>query len=331
MKINSKIIGSQSTYVIAEAGINHNGDIKIAKEMISRASTIGVDAVKFQTFFPEELFSESLNPDLFDWVKELSFTKKEHLELMNYAKDLKIEFLSTASGKRSLNLLLDIKIKAIKIASTDVNNLDFIKLIAKSKLPIILSTGMSSLPEIIDAHNIITEQKSPHCILHCISSYPTPLNQTHLSNINYFQSLFDVPIGYSDHTIGIDAPLSAVTLGASVIEKHFTLDKNMDGPDQKLSSDPNEFKLLVKKIRIIEKMLGKNRKKIFDSEKIFQTNMRKSIGASTNIPKNTKITRSMLQLFRPGTGIPPANMNYLIGLKTKQSIKKGQIISWDMI
>jgi N,N'-diacetyllegionaminate synthase len=330
MKIGRKTIGTKSTYVIAEAGINHNGDFEIAKQMITEASSTGVDAIKFQTFFPEELFSPLLNPDLFDWVKKLSFTKKQHIELKKYASSQNLEFLSTASGKKSLNLLLDIKISALKIASTDINNLDFIKLMIKTKLPLIVSTGMSSLSEIIQVHNLIKEFNSPHCILHCNSSYPTPIKEANLSNIPYFASIFDVPIGYSDHTIGVDVPLSATTLGASVIEKHFTLDKNMDGPDQKLSADTKDFRKLVSQIRRIEKMFGKHRIKINSSEKVFQKNMRKSVGARTDIPKNTKIKSSMLQLFRPGIGIPPTEMKNLINLTSKMGIKKGQLISWNM-
>lgn len=331
MKIGRHEIGfGKSVYVVAEAGINHNGNIEIAKEMIQSASKCGANAIKFQTIIPEELFSEKLNPELFDFAKKLSFTKKQHMELKKYAGENKIEFFSTPLGKRSAKLLFDIGVKTMKIASGEITNHEFIKAAAKLRLPLIISTGMTTISEIASVVEIVRNEKCPFALLHCVSSYPTPIEEANLSTITFLQKIFDTPVGYSDHTIGIEACLAAVSLGACIIEKHFTLDKNMEGPDQKLSSDPNEFAELVSKIRIIEKSLGMHRSGVIKSEEKFRKLMRKSIGTTTDIHAGTKIKKSMLRVFRPGIGISPTMIDTLIGMKINKNVKKGMLLTWDM-
>ena len=326
---NKKIGKNQPVFIVAEAGINHNGDLDIAKNLIKEASKCGADAVKFQTIITDELFSKKLNPELYELVDKWVLNKKDHLILMDYAKKYHIQLFSTPMGEKTTKLLVSLGMPVIKIASGDLNYHQFLKTVAKTKTPIIISTGMSKLSEIISAVEII---KSEHCqfaILHCNSSYPTPMEDANLSTIPYLQNMFDVPIGYSDHTDGIDACLAAVAIGANILEKHFTLDKEMDGPDQKLSADPKDFSKLVKKTRLIEKALGTPRTGVTKSEQQFVNKMRKSVGASVDIPINTKITKSMLTAFRPGTGISPTMIEHLIGLRTKKLINKGTQLSWD--
>ncbi|RZD44666.1 MAG: N-acetylneuraminate synthase [Thaumarchaeota archaeon] len=327
---NKKIGKNYPVFIIAEAGINHNGDINIAKKLIKEASNCGADAVKFQTIITDELFSKKLNPELYELVNKWVLSKRDHLILMDYAKKNKIEFFSTPMGKKTTKLLVSLNISAIKIASGDLDYHEFLKYVAKTKSPMIISTGMSKISEIASAVEIIKSENCKFALLHCNSSYPTPIEDANLSTIPYLQKMFDVPIGYSDHTDGIDACIGAVALGANILEKHFTLDKEMDGPDQKLSADPKEFSELIRKTRFMEKALGKPRSNITKSEQKFVKRMRKSIGVSKNIPAKTKITKSMLTAFRPGNGISPTMIEHIVGLKTKKAIDKDTQLSWDM-
>ena len=318
-----------SVYVIAEAGINHNSDIQIAKKMIETASKCGADAIKFQTFTPDELFSELINPELYNLSKTWVLTKNDHIELQKHAKKNKIDFFSTPCGIKSANLLKKIKVPFIKIASGELTNLELIDYISKMKIPMMISTGMTSISEISKVVEIVQSNNCPFSLLHCISSYPAKYSDANLLTIPQLQKTFDMPVGFSDHTLGIDISLAAVALGATIIEKHFTLDKNMNGPDQKLSIDPTELSDLVKKIRVIEKAMGNSRKTVFKTEESFRKNMRKSLGTTQNIEANTIIKRSMITSFRPGTGISPQLIDEFIGRKTKKPIKKGSLLNWD--
>jgi len=317
------------TYIIAEAGINHNSDIKIAKKMIEVSAKCGANAIKFQTFTPDELFSELINPKLYHLSQNWVLSKKDHIELQNHARKNKIDFFSTPCGIKSANLLKNLKVPFMKIASGEITNIDLIDYISKMQIPMIISTGMTSISEISKVVEIVRSNNCKFVLLHCVSSYPTNFKDANLATISYLQKTFDVPIGFSDHTVGIDVSLAAVALGATIIEKHFTLDKNMDGPDQKLSIDPNELSNLVKKTRMIEKAIGQHRTHVFTTEKQFRDNMRKSLGVSQTIPSNTILKRSMITSFRPGTGIPPSMINNFVGRKTKKSIKKGSLLDWD--
>ncbi len=319
----------KSTYIVAEAGINHNSDIEIAKKMIEVSSQCGADAIKFQSFTPDELFSELINPKLYNLSKSWVLTKNDHIELQKHAKKNKIIFFSTPCGVKSANLLKNLKVPFMKVASGEITNLDLIDYISKMKIPMMISTGMTSLSEISKVVEIVQSNKCTFSLLHCVSSYPAKSSDANLSTIPYLQNTFNVPIGFSDHTVGIDVSLAAVALGATIIEKHFTLDKYMDGPDQRLSIDPNELSNLVKKTRIIEKAMGIPRSVIYKTEKPFKENMRKSLGVNTTIPPNTIVKRSMISSFRPGTGISPYMINNFIGRKTKKSIKKGSLLKWD--
>jgi N,N'-diacetyllegionaminate synthase len=330
-KIGNKILGTgHPVYIVAEAGINHNGDMNIAKNMIREAASIGVNAIKFQTIFPDELFSQTIHSEWYEMAKKWHLNKKQHLELQNYAKKCNIDFFSTPVGIRSAKILKDIKSKVIKIASGELTNLELIRFLAKSKTPLIVSTGMSTISEIVKTVEIIKEENCPFILLHCNASYPTPIEDVNLSNIKYLNEIFSVPIGFSDHTVGNESCLAAVAMGACVIEKHFTLDKNMDGPDQQLSSDVNDFKELVKQVRIIEKTFGVIRTGPTKSEKQFRSAMRKSVGIKISIKRGTKLTHSMLTGFRPGTGIPISMMSNFVGMTVTHDIKEGSLLKWDM-
>jgi N,N'-diacetyllegionaminate synthase len=331
IKIGSRKIGKGNpVFIIAEAGINHNGNIELAKEMVDEAAKCGVDAIKIQTLLPEELFSKKLNSEVFDYCQSLSFNKKQHIELKKRAEKNNIQFLSTPVGTKTAKLLHEIKVNSFKIASGEINNLELITQIANYRKPIIVSTGMSTLSEILTTVERIQENECPFAILHCISCYPTKIQDANLSTITYFQNIFNVPVGYSDHTLGNDACLTAVALGSNILEKHFTLDKNMEGPDQKISGDVAEFKELVKKTRNIEKSLGIPRAKPYPQEIKFKKMMRVSIGTSKYIKSGTKITKSMLTYFRPGDGISPTMIDQIIGLKANQDVEKGTHLTWNM-
>lgn len=316
-------------FVVAEAGINHNGDIEIAKEMIKKAAESGANAIKFQTIIPDELFSPVTNPQLYELSKSWVLTKSDHKELQKFATKNNIVFFSTPFGKKSAKLLQEINVPIMKIASGEITNHDLISFVAQMKKPMIVSTGMSSITEVAAAIAIIKNHNCPFVLLHCISTYPTMIDDTNLATIPFLHNTFGVPIGFSDHTEGFEACLAAVALGACVIEKHFTLDKTMEGPDQQLSMDPSEFAELVKKIRLIEKSIGSPRVMPIEAENTFKTNMQKSIATARDIPAGSIITRSMLTYIRPAKGIPPSLVNEIVGRKTKKHMKKGSLIKWD--
>jgi N,N'-diacetyllegionaminate synthase len=330
IKMNNKQIElNDTTYLIAEAGINHNGDMKIAKKMIEFAAASGANGIKFQTIFPDELFSKNINPELYELSKDWILTKKNHLELQKHSKKNKIDFFSTPFGLKSAKLLQEIKVPIIKIASGEITNHNLIKYLSKMKIPMLVSTGMTTISEIAEVVELIKQYDCPFTLLHCVSSYPTLAKDANLSTIQYLKNTFNVPVGFSDHTTGIEVSLAAVALGASVIEKHFTLDKNMPGPDQKLSLDPSEFLELSKKTRLIEKAMGIPRSTIIKSEINFRDNMRKSLGAKSDIMPGTIIKHSMISLFRPGMGIPPNMINNIIGRTVKKPVVGGTLLKWD--
>jgi N,N'-diacetyllegionaminate synthase len=332
MKIGNKKIGIGSpTYIIAEAGINHNGDMEIAKHMIEQASRMGVDAIKFQTLLPDELFSKKLNPELFELIKQWSFSKQDHLILKKYAEKHNLDFISTPIGKKTANILHEIKCTSIKLSSADLTNFELLKHISSFNIPLIVSTGMSTMSEIYSTVEFLSKQNSSFCLLHCTAAYPTPVDEANLVNISYFKKIFSIPIGYSDHTLGNDACCTAVSLGATVIEKHFTLDKNMDGPDQKLSADITDFKNLVTRIRKIERLMGEQRIMPTTSEVKFRRSMRRSLVFAKDIKKDVKLKKSDFVFLRPGNGISINNLDFFVGLKINQNVTKGSFLRRDMI
>lgn len=329
-------------FIIAEAGVNHNGSLELAKQLIDVAAAAGADAVKFQTFVAEEVVSinapkaeyqketTGAAESQFDMIKKLELSNEDHQELMDYAEIKDIIFLSTPFDEKSVDLLVELGVPLIKVSSGEITNHPFLKYIAKKGLPIILSTGMSTLEEVAEAVSVIRETGCENLtLLHCTSNYPARVEDSNLRAMKTMADAFNIPVGYSDHTLGIVVPIAAAALGANVIEKHFTIDKNLPGPDHKASLEPCELKYMVRDIRIIEKALGSSVKAPVESELEVRGVARRSIVAKIDIPKNTLITEDMLTFKRPGIGIAPKYADLLIGKITKQYIYQDDIIKFE--
>lgn len=328
--------------IIAEAGVNHNGSLEIAKRLVDEAVKAGVDIIKFQTFKAENLVSKSArqaeyqrrnigNEDesQFSMLKKLELNEKQHLELIEYCKEKRIKFFSTAFDMDSIEFLHTLGIGLWKIPSGEITNYPYIKKIAQYHEPVILSTGMCNLSDIKAALNVLLDSgltKEKITVLHCNTEYPTPMEDVNLKAMLEISSRFGVEIGYSDHTEGIEIPIAAVALGAKVIEKHFTLDKTMNGPDHKASIEPDELRAMVKAIRNVEKALGNGHKEISASEKKNIEVARKSIVASCNISKGEIFSESNITVKRPGNGISPMRWEDVIGTVAKRDFKEEELI-----
>lgn len=328
-------------FIIAEAGVNHNGDLNIAKKMIDAAKDTGVDAIKFQTFKAEnivtrnakkadyQLKSTSSIESQFSMIKKLELDKKAHLELLNYCNKKKIIFLSTPFDLDSISLLNEISLSILKIPSGEITNLPYLRKIGALKKKIIISTGMAYLSEIKKALDVLISsgtKKKDITVLHCNTEYPTLFKDVNLKAMLTIKDKLSVNVGYSDHTLGIEVPIAAVALGAKVIEKHFTLDRNMEGPDHKASLEPDELKKMVQSIRNIESALGSGIKKPSSSEMKNINIARKSIVALRDIKKGEKLTSDNITTKRPGNGISPMLWDQVIDKKAIKDFKKDQFI-----
>jgi N,N'-diacetyllegionaminate synthase len=336
--MNNKVL------IIAEAGVNHNGSYNNAKKLILAAAEAGVDYVKFQTFKASKLVSivaekadyqkrntndESLSQ--FQMLKKLEMPEKWHYDLIKYAELLNVKFLSTGFDEESIDFLASINIDLIKISSGEITNKPFLEHIAKKKKPIIISTGMANLEEVRAAIEVLQNNgtlKSSITILHCNTEYPTPMLDVNLKAMLSLKQEFEVNIGYSDHTLGIEVPIAAVALGAKVIEKHFTLDKNMEGPDHKASLDPLELKQMVNSIRNIEEALsGSGIKEPSDSEIKNIQIARKSIHINKPLEKGHILKKDDLIMLRPGDGISPMDMDLYLNKQIVTNLSEGHKIS----
>jgi N-acetylneuraminate synthase/N,N'-diacetyllegionaminate synthase len=342
--INNRKVGEgEACFIIAEAGVNHNGSLAMAKKMINAAKQAGVDAIKFQTFKTEELAIENapranyqskqvLDESQFEMLKKLELSESEFVELFSYCKKNQIMFLSTPFDFKSAEFLNDLGVPAFKVGSGDLNNIPLILKVAAYGKPLILSTGMSNLTEVKESVEAIYSVGNNELILlHCTSNYPTKFDDVNLKAMQTLQNEFGVLVGYSDHTEGIEVAVAAVAMGACVIEKHFTLDRTLPGPDHKASLEPNELKQMVCSIRNVEKAMGSGEKKPSKSEAEIKRVARKSIVAAVNIPKGTILTQEFLAIKRPGTGIEPKYLSAVIGKKTKRAFGKNQLIEWDFL
>ena len=322
-----------SVFIIAAAGVNYNGSIELAYKLIDVASVSGVNAVKFQTFKAENLVSknaqkaeyqkQTTNPSesQFNMLKKLELDTNAHKRLIDYCKKKDIIFLSTPFDHESIDLLDKLKLQIFKIPSGEITNLTYLRHIGSLNKKVILSTGMSDLKEIGDAIKILTNAgtlKENITVLHANTMYPTPMEDVNLRAMQTIQNKFDVAVGYSDHTLGIEVDIAAVAMGATIIEKHFTIDKTMDGPDHKSSINPEELKAMVSSIRNIEKALGSSIKKPSKSEKPNIIMARKSIVASKSIKKGELFTENNLTTKRPGTGLSPMEWDSVIGKVAKR-------------
>jgi len=330
-----------STYIIAEAGVNHNGSLEKAFQLVDAAAYAKADAIKFQTFQATELASKSAL--LADYQKEsqnlvksqvemlsnLELTEEEHALIMQYCKSCGIDFLSSPFDIGSIDLLNRLGLNTYKIPSGEITNLPYLRHIGRLKKSVILSTGMANISEVDQALSVLITSgmcKKDITLLHANTMYPTPMSDVNLKAMLTMKSKFNVEIGYSDHTLGIEVPIAAVSLGAKVIEKHFTLDKTSQGPDHKASLEQDEFLEMVNSIRNIELAMGDGIKKPSPSESENITVVRKSIVASTDISCGERFTENNLSVKRPGTGISPMEWDQLIGKRAKRNYKSDSLI-----
>ncbi len=315
--------------IIAEAGVNHNGSIELAKRLVDEAVNAGVDYIKFQTFKSEKLVSKAAKQaeyqqknighegeSQYTMLKRLELSPADHEVLIDYCNSKGIKFFSTAFDMESIDYLHSLNLGLWKIPSGEITNFPYLRKIAQYHEPVILSTGMCELSDIGAALNVLLEfgvQKEQITVLHCNTEYPTPFQDVNLKAMLEIEERFGVKIGYSDHTKGIEVPIAAVALGATVIEKHFTLDKTMEGPDHKASLEPDELKAMVTSIRNIENALGSGHKHVSDSEQKNIEIVRKSIVAACPIKAGELLTEENLTVKRPGTGISPMRWNEVVG------------------
>jgi len=331
----------KKTIIIAEAGVNHNGSVQLAKKLIDVASIAGADYVKFQTFNAEKLTSgrakkaeyQMTNTDNFEsqqeMLKKLELSIENHYELIDYCNNKNIKFLSTAFDLESISFLSTIDLDFWKIPSGEITNYPYLKTIAQTHKSVVLSSGMSTIEDIQNAINILVKygtNKDDITVLHCNTEYPTPFEDVNLRAMQTIAERFKVKIGYSDHTTGIEVPIAAVALGATVIEKHFTLDRNMEGPDHKASLEPDELKAMVSAIRNVEKAMGSKDKTVTESERKNMEIARKSIVAFTDIKKGDVFTENNITVKRPGSGVSPMLWDNVIGKTAIRDFSEDELI-----
>lgn len=326
-------------FIIAEAGVNHNGDIKIAKRMIDAAVNAGAEAVKFQTFRAENVVCKTAkkaryqiettnqSETQYEMLKKLELTEEMHKELMEYCNKQKIMFLSTPFDIESIRLLSKLGMQIFKIPSGEITNLPYLREIAGYHKKVILSTGMSTMDEVKAAVKVLKNNGTDDItLLHCNTQYPTPVSDVNLRAMVKMQEETGLPVGYSDHTQGIEIPIAATALGAVVIEKHFTLDKNMRGPDHRASLEPQELKRMVESIRKIELAIGNGMKQMTESEKTNIDIVRKSIVTVADIQKGEIFTEKNLTTKRPGNGISPMRWDEIIGTVANRNYEADEMI-----
>lgn len=328
-----------SVFIIAEAGVNHNGSLEIAKKLVDVAKASGADCVKFQTYVAKNLVSKfaqkadyqkretGKTDSQYEMLKKLELSFEAFTELSQYCKEVGIEFMSTAFDHESVQFLASLGMTRWKIPSGEITNLPYLIRIAKLGQPIILSTGMSTLDEVRDAYDVLRSNGAGEItILHCTTEYPAPFNEVNLNAMKTIESKLNVRVGYSDHTKGIEVPIAATALGAMVIEKHFTLDCGMDGPDHSASIEPDELKAMVDAIRHIELALGDGIKNLSKSEKKNRAVARKSIVAKCRINKGDTFSDDNITVKRPGNGISPMRWNDVVGQKSKKAFNEDELI-----
>ena len=343
--IGKRLIGpGQPCFIIAEVGVNHNGDITLARRLIDVAATAGADAVKFQTFQADRLVSPTApkaeyqqrmtgaEESQWEMLRRLELSQPAHRELQEYAQLRHMLFLSAPFDEESADLLEALGVAAFKIPSGEITNLPFLAYLAHKGKPMIVSTGMSHLKEVETAVNTIKREGNDKIILlHCVSSYPAAPQEVNLRAIDTMAKTFELWVGFSDHTQGIEIALAAVAVGACVIEKHLTLDRNLPGPDHRISLEPPEFRALVQGIRKVEASLGHGRKEPSASAANTARVARKSLVAARDIPAGTPLTRELIAVKRPGTGLAPTMQLQLMGRTTRKAIPAGTLLTLEML
>uniref|UniRef100_UPI004047C904 N-acetylneuraminate synthase n=1 Tax=Algoriphagus sp. TaxID=1872435 RepID=UPI004047C904 len=333
-----------NVFFIAEAGVNHNGSLSLAKELVEIAKAAGADAVKFQTFKAEKVVTKTAGKaeyqiandgggeTQYEMIKKLELSEQDHHELVKHCDLLGIEFMSTPFDMNSIDFLASLGVKRIKIPSGEITNLPFLKKIAALRLETIMSTGMSDMEEIETALDVLLANglsKKDITILHCNTQYPTPFHDVNLLAMKTIEAKFDVRIGYSDHTNGPEVSVSAVALGAVVIEKHFTKSKTLKGPDHQASMEPGDLFNLVRSIRNIELALGSPEKKVTSSEKANIAIARRSIHISNELKEGNAIRYEDIEIKRPGTGISPMKIGEVVGRVLNKNVGKDHLLTWE--
>jgi len=345
VKIGDRSIGEgESCFVIAEAGVNHNGDVRLAEKLIDAARAGGADAVKFQSFHAGELVTPGAAKAGYqkrgrkDREKQLGMLRRLEIagddlrHLAGCAEDSGLMFLSSPFDEKSVEMLDRLGVPGFKIASGELTNSPLLAQIAGKGRPVILSTGMATLGEIEEAIRIVREGGAPGILLlHCVTSYPAPLGGINFRVIPTLRTAFGLPVGFSDHTLGVVAPAVALALGACAIEKHLTLDRGLPGPDHRASLEPAEFGEMVRLLREVESGLGTGVKEIAGEEAELRRIARKSLVAARDIPKGTALGPGMVTAKRPGTGIPPGYLVALLGRRSRVAIPKDTLLTWEMV
>jgi N,N'-diacetyllegionaminate synthase len=343
LSIAGRSIGpDERPYIVAEIGSNHNGDMQLCRKLIDAAQDCGVDAVKFQSWSKSSLISKAeyarntsytksngRQPSLEEAVEKYQLTREQHREIADYCDERKIVFFSSCFSRQEVDLLESLNVPAHKIASMDVNHLPLLEYVAATGKPIILSTGLATLGEIERALEVLKDHKSgPVALLHCVSIYPSPPNIVNLHNIGTLLHTFDVPIGYSDHSLGAAIPLAAVALGACIIEKHFTLNKETEGWDHAISADPAEMTLLVRECQNVQAALGSTVRTL-SVEQIEKRNaFRRRLVVTRAIAKGERLTADDVEFKRPGTGIRPDELTYVLGRAMARDVEADEEMSW---
>jgi len=334
IKIGNTSVGEgEPTFIIAEAGSNHDGKLEQAKKLIDIAAEAGADAVKFQAFKADKLFNKVKNKEIVDKLEILEVHKDWYEELLNYTDKKGLIFLSSAFDEDSADLLDSFGIAAYKVASYELTHIPLLEYIAEKNKPVILSTGMANESEVKEAVECIYSAGNGQVIiLHCVSQYPAEPGNVNLKSLLALKRIFDCPVGFSDHTETIYAPIAAVALGSTVIEKHFTLDKSLPGPDHAYALEPEELKQMVYRIREVERMLGTEEIKPTESE-INERGWRRAIYAACDISEETIITKDMLTIVRPSPegSLAPKYLKELLGKRIKKNIKKGDFLTKEMV
>jgi N,N'-diacetyllegionaminate synthase len=330
------------TLIIAEAGVNHNGDVNLAKQLIDIAAEAGADIVKFQTFRADRLATqgalladyqilETVNSESqHSMLRRLELTESAHYELRSHCVSRRIKFLSTGFDIESINMLVGLGQEMFKIPSGEITNLPYLRHVGGLKKTLILSTGMSNMEEVEQALIVLERAGTPRdriTVLHCTTAYPAPMSEVNLRAMQSIRNKLNVSIGYSDHTLGIEIPIAAVALGATIIEKHFTIDRSLPGPDHKASLEPIELKSMITAIRNIEMALGDGVKRLMPSEISNRDIARKSVVAAIEITEGQLLTNDNLTTKRPGTGTSPMEWDYLLGKKAHRNYSADELIN----
>lgn len=331
-------------FIIAEAGVNHNGSVEMATQLVDVAARVGASAVKFQTFKAEcivtpgapkagyQLETTGFSESQYEMLRRLELSPDAHRILISHCEEKGILFMSSPFDEESADFLDSVDVAAFKIPSPEITNLPFLEHVARKGRPMIISTGMATLGEVEAAVGAVHQAGNRKvALLHCVSVYPANPKDVNLRAMATMAGAFDVPVGYSDHTRGIEVALAAVALGACVIEKHFTLDRSLPGPDHRASLEPSELKALVRGIRIVEEALGHGRKEPVSSEAHTAAVARKSLVAARNIPAGMILTKELIAIKRPGTGLRPDMRRYLLGRKVKVDVPADTFFTLEML